>query len=346
VHSLGVDLGDLVSREKVTLEQLSGRSIVVDGYNSLYQFLAIIRGPTGEPLMDRQRRVTSHLSGLLYRTTNMAEKGIRLVYVFDGVPPSLKEAEIRRRSKVKEEALHKYEEAVVRGDFQEARRYAQATSKVKDLMVEDAKRLLDALGVPWVQAPSEGEAQAAFIAKKGDVWAAASQDYDSLLFGAPHLVRNLAISGRRKLPRREAYVEVEPEVVDLSRVLSELGIGREQLIDLGILVGTDYNPDGVRGVGPKTALKMLKEHGSIDKVLSILQAEFPEDPLKIRRIFLNPEVTTNYSIRWREPKTEEVVQFLCRERDFSEERVRNAVERMMSGLKERETKRTLNSFFH
>jgi len=343
---LGVDLGDLVSREKVTLEQLSGRSIAVDGYNSLYQFLAIIRGPTGEPLMDRQGRVTSHLSGLLYRTTNMAEKGIRLVYVFDGVPPSLKEAEIRRRSKVKEEALLKYEEAVVRGDFQEARRYAQATSRIKDLMVDDATRLLDALGVPWVQAPSEGEAQAAFIALRGDVWAAASQDYDSLLFGAPRLVRNLAISGRRKLPRREAYVEVEPEVIELSRVLSELGIGREQLVDLGILVGTDYNPDGVRGVGPKTALKMLKEQGSIDKVLPSLQAEFPEDPVRIRGVFLNPKVTSNYSIQWREPKTEDVVQFLCRERDFSEERVRNAVERMISGRRERERKRTLDSFFH
>ncbi len=342
---MGVDLGNLVSREKVTLEQLSGRSIAVDGYNSLYQFLAIIRGPTGEPLMDRQGRVTSHLSGLLYRTTSMAEKGIRLVYVLDGVPPSLKEAEIRRRSKVKEDALLKYEEAVARGDFQEARRYAQATSRLKDLMVDDAKRLLDALAIPWVQAPSEGEAQAAFIAKRGDVWAAASQDYDSILFGAPRLVRNLAISGRRKLPRREAYVEVEPEVVELPRVLSELGIGREQLIDLGILVGTDYNPDGVKGVGPKTALKMLREQGSIDRILPNLQAEFPEDPIKIRDIFLHPDVTDNYSIQWGQPKMEEVVQFLCRERDFSEERVRNAVERMMSGLKEREKKRTLESFF-
>jgi len=343
---LGVDLGDLVSKEKVTLEQLSGRSIAVDAYNSLYQFLAIIRGPTGEPLMDRQGRVTSHLSGLLYRTTNMAEKGISLIYVFDGVPPSLKEAEIKRRSKAKEDALLKYEEAIARGDFQEAKRYAQATSRVKDPMVEDAKRLLGALGVPWIQAPSEGEAQAAFVAKRGDVWAAASQDYDSLLFGAPRLVRNLAISGRRKLPRREAYVEVEPEVVELSRVLLDLGISREQLIDLGILIGTDYNPDGVRGVGPKTALKMLREQESIDRILPSLQVEFPEDPLKIRRIFLNPEVTENYSIEWREPNPEEVVQFLCRERDFSEERVRNAVERMISGLKEREKKRTLDSFFH
>jgi flap endonuclease-1 len=342
---LGVDLADLVSREKTTLDQLSGKSIAVDCYNSLYQFLAIIRGPTGEPLMDRQGRITSHLSGLLYRTTNMAEKGIRLAYVFDGVPPSLKEAEIKRRSKVKEEAFVKYEEAVAKGNLQEAKRYAQATSRVKDLMVEDAKRLLDALGVPWIQAPSEGEAQAAHIARKGEVWAAASQDYDSILFGAPRLVRNLAISGRRKLPRREAYVEVEPEIVELSKVLSEIGLSREQLIDLGILIGTDYNPDGVKGVGPKTALKMLKEHGSLDKILPQLQAEFPENPVKIREVFLNPEVTDNYSIQWKEPKPDEVIQFLCKERDFSEERVRNAVERMMAGLKEREKKRTLDSFF-
>jgi len=345
VYLLGVDLADLISKERTVLDQLSGRSIAVDGYNCLYQFLAIIRGPTGEPLMDRQGRITSHLSGLLYRTTNMAEKGIRLVYVFDGIPPSLKEAEIKRRSRVKEEALVKYEEALRKGDMQEARKFAQATSRLKDLMVDDAKRLLDALGVPWIQAPSEGEAQAAHLAKKGDVWAAASQDYDSLLFGAPRLIRNLAISGRRKLPRRQAYVEVEPEFVELSKALSELGITREQLIDLGILIGTDYNPSGVKGIGPKTALKMLKEHGSLDKILPTLQAEFPEDPAKIRQIFLSPEVSETYSLEWKEPKLKEVIEFLCKERDFSEERVRNAVERMMAGLKEREKKRTLDSFF-
>lgn len=342
---MGVDLADLVAKEKIKLDELSGRSIAVDGYNSLYQFLAIIRGPTGEPLMDRQGRITSHLSGLLYRTTNMAEKGIKLAYVFDGTPPSLKEVEIRRRSKAKEEAVVRYEEALKRGDLPEAKKFAQATSRLKDLMVDDAKRLLDALGVPWIQAPSEGEAQAAYIAKKGHVWAAASQDYDSLLFGVPRLVRNLAIGGRRKLPGRPTYVEVEPEFVELSKVLSELGITREQLIDLGILVGTDYNPDGVKGVGPKTALKMLKEHGSLDKILPNIQAEFPEDPHKIRQIFLDPEVSDNYSIEWKEPKTDEVVQFLCKERDFSEERVRNAVEKMIVGVRERAKKRTLDSFF-
>jgi len=201
---LGVDLGDLIPRQKTGLDELSGKTFAVDAYNALYQFLAIIRGPTGAPLMDRQGRVTSHLSGLLYRTTNLAERGIRLVYVFDGIPPTLKETEIKRRRAVKEEAIIKYEAAVTRGEVAEAKRFAQATASLKDIMIDDAHRLLDYLGVPYVQAPSEGEAQAAYMTSRGDVWAAVSQDYDSLLFGAIRLVRNLAITGKRKLPMREA----------------------------------------------------------------------------------------------------------------------------------------------
>src|SRR5713226_2413949 len=121
---MGVDLGDLVSRNKISLDDLAGKAFAVDAYNALYQFLAIIRGPTGTPLMDRQGRVTSHLSGLFYRTTNLAERGIRLVYVFDGKPPDRKEAEIKRRRAIKEEAIVKYEAAVSRGEFVEAKRYA------------------------------------------------------------------------------------------------------------------------------------------------------------------------------------------------------------------------------
>src|SRR5256712_5752792 len=203
---LGVDLGELVSQRNMTLDDLSGKTFAVDAYNALYQFLAIIRGPAGVPLMDRQGRVTSHLSGLLYRTTNLAERRIRLVYVFDGTPPALKETEIKRRRAVKEEATVKYEQAISRGEVEEAKKYAQATASLKDMMVEDAHRLLEYLGVPYVQAPSEGEAQAAYMAARGDVWSAVSQDYDSLLFGATRLVRNLAISGRRKLPLKAANV--------------------------------------------------------------------------------------------------------------------------------------------
>lgn len=344
---MGVDLGDLISHRKITLDDLSGKTFAVDAYNALYQFLAIIRGPTGVPLMDRQGRVTSHLSGLLYRTTNLAERRIRLVYVFDGTPPALKETEIRRRRAVKVEAAVKYETAIARGEVEEAKRYAQATASLKDLMVEDAHRLLEYLGVPYVQAPSEGEAQAAYMVARGDVWAAASQDYDSLLFGATKLVRNLAITGKRKLPMREAYVQVDPEIIELAATLELLALTREQLIDLGILIGTDFNPDGFKGVGPKTALKLLRENGTIEGIAD-KDPDFKPPPSlnRIRQIFLRPEVTSSYTLHWKEPQTEELVRFLCGERGFNEERVRNAVERANSALSKDSGKQTLESFFH
>ena len=343
---MGVDLSDVVLKRKISLDDLSGKSLAVDAYNTLYQFLAIIRQPDGTPLMDRERRITSHLSGILYRTANLGERGIRLVYVFDGKPPELKEMEIKRRRKVREEAALKYEDALRTGRIEDARKYAQATATLKELMVEDSKRLLKALGVPWVQAPSEGEAQAAHMAAKGDTWAAASQDHDSLLFGAPRMVKNLTISGRRKLPGRQAYVEVEPELLTLEEVLANLGLTREQLIEVGILVGTDYNPDGIRGVGPKTALRMVKEEGDLGSIVAKNpDLELPENVNKIREFFMKPDITSDYALVWGKPDTEEVVRFLCNERDFSEDRVRKALEKMKAGLEKPTTKPTLDRYF-
>ena len=343
---LGVNLRDLVPKTTVELKDLSGKSIAIDAYNALYQFLAIIRQPDGTPLKDSQGRITSHLSGLFYRTVNLVELGIKPVYVFDGVPPALKEAEIKRRMRMKEEALIKYEKAIQEGKIEEARMYAQATATLKDYMAEDSKKLLDLMGIPWIQAPSEGEAQAAYLTRKGNTDYCASQDYDSLLFGAPRLVRNVTISGRRKLPRKPVYVEVKPEVVELEKVLNELGITREQLVDIGILVGTDYNPQGVKGIGPKTALKLIKEHGSLEKALrEIKNAEFPVPPEKIREVFLNPKVTDNYKLEWREPNVEGVIDFLCGEHDFSEDRVRKAIEKMREAIRKAKGKTTLERWF-
>jgi len=343
---LGVNLRDLVPKTIVKLEDLSGKSIAIDAYNALYQFLAIIRQPDGTPLKDNTGKITSHLSGLLYRTSNLVEMGIKPIYVFDGIPPTLKEVEIKRRMKTKEEALVRYEQALKEGKIEEARMYAQATSHLKDYMAEDSKKLLDLMGIPWVQAPSEGEAQAAHIVKRGDADYCASQDYDSLLFGAPKLVRNVTISGRRKLPSKNVFIEVVPEVVELNNVLSECGITYAQLIDVGILVGTDFNPDGVKGLGPKTALKLIKEHGNIENALPYLKnAEFPAEPQKIREIFLNPKVTDNYKIVWREPDMEGIIDFICRQRDFSEDRVRKAIEKMQEGTKQLKGKTTLEKWF-
>jgi flap endonuclease-1 len=343
---MGVDLKDLIPRTPISFEVLSGKVVAIDAYNALYQFLSIIRQPDGTPLRDRTGRITSHLSGLLYRTVNFLEIGIKPVYVFDGRPPEIKEMEVLRRRKVKEEAVRKYEEALQKGDMRAARTYAQQTAHLTDEMADEAKRLLDALGVPWVQAPSEGEAQAAYMTIKGDAYATASQDYDSLLFGAKRLIRNLTISGKRKLPRKDEYVEIEPELIELDKVLQELQITREQLIDVAILIGTDYNPDGIKGIGPKTALKLIKTYGSLEKALKALpKAEFPVNPLEIRKMFLEPKVTNNYKLEWKRPHVDVVLRFLCDERDFSRDRVINALNRILKAHEQYAKQASLDLFF-
>ena len=343
---LGVNLRSLVPKTVVRLEDLSGKSIAIDAYNALYQFLAIIRQPDGTPLKDSTGKVTSHLSGLLYRTSNLVEMGIKPIYVFDGVPPVLKAVEIQRRRQVKVEAAVRYEHAIAKGEIAEARMYAQAATSLKDYMEEDSKKLLTLMGLPWVQAPSEGEAQAAHMTKRGDSDYCGSQDYDSLLFGAPKLIRNITISGRRKLPSKNIYVEVVPEVVDLNNVLKECGITYEQLIDVGILIGTDFNPDGIKGLGPKTALKLIKEHGTLENALPhIKNAEFPAEPQRIREIFLQPKVRDDYTLEFTEPNVDGIVDFLVRQKDFSEDRVRKAVEKMQAGTKQLKGKTTLEKWF-
>ncbi|MCW4035443.1 MAG: flap endonuclease-1 [Candidatus Bathyarchaeota archaeon] len=343
---MGVNLRVLIPKTVIDFKSLSNKSVAIDAYNALYQFLAIIRQPDGTPLKDRTGKITSHLSGLFYRSAKLAEMGVKVAYVFDGIAPDLKEAEIKRRAKVKAEALVKYEEARQDGDMEKARRYAQMTSKLKSYMLDDSKRLLTEMGIPWIQAPQEGEAQAAYMTIKGDADYCSSQDYDSLLFGATALVRNVTISGRRKVPRRNKYIEVVPEVMKLASVLKELEITREQLIDIAILVGTDFNPEGTKGIGPKTAYKLIKEHGTLEQALPTLEnVEFPVNPQQIRDIFLNPKVTDNYKLDWKQPNVDGVIDFLCREKDFSEDRVRSTLKRMADGMRESKSKRTLESWF-
>jgi len=329
---VGVNLKDLIPanvRHEIELSALNGKIIAIDAYNALYQFLTAIRQPDGTPLMDSKGRITSHLSGMFYRTINLIEHGIKPVYVFDGKPPEIKKMEIERRKRIKEEAVKKYEEALRKGDLEAAKRYAQMSSKLTEDMVNDAKKLLTAMGIPWVQAPAEGEAQAAYMARKGVVYAAASQDYDALLFGAPRLVRNLTLTGRRKLPRKDVYIEIKPEIIELDSLLKSLGITREQLIDIAILLGTDYNPEGVKGVGSKTALKLIKAYGSIEKLLPRFPKDtFPIHPLEIRKYFLQPPVTDEFKLEWREPDERKVEEILVEEHDFSSQRVKNALERL------------------
>ncbi|AGB04439.1 flap structure-specific endonuclease [Aciduliprofundum sp. MAR08-339] len=339
---MGVNLSDIVTAHEISLKDLKGRVIAIDAYNSLYQFLSIIRQPDGTPLRDSRGRVTSHLSGLLYRTANYMAEGIKPVYVFDGRPPELKMRTIQERMHVRTRALEEWEEALERGDLEEARTRAQQASFLTRDMVDEAKKLLDHMGVPWVQAPSEGEAQAAFMAQRGDAYASASQDFDSLLFGTPRLVRNMAITGKRKLPRKRVYVEVKPEMLVLNETLKNLEITREQLVDIGILVGTDFNP-GIKGIGPKTALKLIKKFGSLERVMDE-KGIVIENYEEIRNIFLNPPVTNEYKLQWMWLDEQKLLEFLCEEHDFSRERVLSAVEKIKMFKKYRE-QRSLDAWF-
>src|SRR6266704_1035092 len=304
---MGLNLADLVTSEPRTLEDFSGKILAIDAFNTLYQFLAIIRQPDGTPLMDRQGRVTSHLSGLIYRLSNFVAAGIKPAFVFDGEPPRLKARTL-----------------VARGE------------------VEQSKKLLGLLGLPWVQAPTEGEAQASAMARAGIAHAAASQDFDSLLFGSPRLVKNLAISGRRKLPRKDVYVDVQPEEIVLEATLATLGITREQLVDIGLLIGTDFN-EGVKGIGPKKALALIKKHGALEPALAELGVDI-ESKEEVRRIFLHPKVIEDVEIEFRDPDADGVRRMLCDEHDFSRDRIDAALEKFGSARSEQK-QRSLDSWF-
>ena len=330
---MGVPLAKLVRPKKISFTQLRGKALAIDAFNAIYQFLALIRRGPGIPLTDREGRVTSHLNGLLFRTVRLIELGIKPVYVFDGPPPDFKKRTLEERRAVKEKAEREWIEAIARGDFRTAWAKAVQTSRLTSDMASDAKRLLDLIGVPWVQAPSEGEAQAAHMAARGDVWAAASQDYDSLLFGSPRLVRNVTITGKKYYRKRLGYYRLEPELIVLEELLSSLGISREQLVDMAILMGTDYN-EGVKGIGPVKALKLIRQYGSLDGALRALGVRpDPNIDLKaVRRFFLDPPVTEEYELVWRPPDEEGLIEFLCEERDFSKKRVLTAIDRLRSSF--------------
>ena len=333
---MGVNLTPIIVKRVLSLGELRGRSMAVDAFNVLHQFLALIRSRDGRPLSDREGRVTSHLVGLAFRTTRlMADHKMRLVFVFDGRPPTLKRGEVEKRRALKERAEAEYHEAMEAGDIATAFSKAVQTGRLDSGMIGDAKRLLGLLGVPWVQAPGEGEAQAAHMARRGDVWAASTRDYDSLLFGAPRLVRYLTVQGREWLPSKGRSRKLEPELIELGSFLGHHGITREQLVDLAILVGTDFN-EGLKGIGPKTALKLVREHGRLEEMPEEVASRLPAEFDQIREIYLDPDVTDDYDVAGGSLDEEGLYSFLCGERSFSRDRVETVVERIKRSQRQRD----------
>lgn len=339
---MGVDISDILLKHQTTLREHSGITVSVDGYNIMYQFLSSIRQPDGTPLQDSRGRVTSHLSGIFYRSINMMEAGIRPVFVFDGKPSELKNRTIEARILMKEKAKIELEEARAAGDEERVRSLSARTSHLTRDMVREAQTLLDYMGIPNLTAPSEGEAQASMMSHLGMVDGVVSQDYDCLLFGAKRVFRNFTFFGRRKVPGRNMYINVSPEYLDLAENLEYLKLSRDELIQIGIMVGTDFNK-GLPRVGAKTALKLIRKHGNIHEILKEKDMEI-ENLSSIIELFKNPPHREDFTMDFVKPNRKGIIDFLCSEHDFSLNRIEPYID-TLEAASQKQSQKSLDSFF-
>ena len=330
---MGLNISEIIPRKEIEISDLKGKIVCVDAFNTLYQFLTSVRQPDGTPLMDSKSRVTSHLSGIFYRNINLLSEGIKLVYVFDGIPPEQKIRTSRKRKFLRDSAEEKYESAKTEDDLESMKRYSSQLLRLNEEMITESKELLEAMGIAVVQSPGEGEAEAAYLAKiKKDVFASVSQDYDSILFGAPKLIRNLTLARRRKTI--SGYVEVKPEMIELRHVLDVLEINLDQLICLGILVGTDYNPKGIPRIGQKKALQIVRQHKSpilifksLQEKIDVLSEEDKFDWKEIFELFHKPNVI-KADFRFKKIDEKKIKKILVQEHEFSEERIEKQLEKL------------------
>ena len=345
---MGLNISEIIPRKELEISDLKGKLVCVDAFNTLYQFLSTIRQPDGTPLMDSKKRVTSHLSGIFYRNINLLSEGIKMVYVFDGEYPDLKFKTHRNREGWRELSREKYEAAKKEEDVEGMRKYGSQLIRLNAEMIEESKELLEAMGIAVVQAPGEGEAEAAYLSKiKKEVYASVSQDYDSLLFGAPKLIRNLTLARKRKT--FSGFVEVKPEIIELEKVLNSLGINLDQLICLGILVGTDYNPKGIPGIGQKRALNIVIKYNkpvlifkSVEEQMKRLSEEDKFDWKEVFELFHHPNVR-EYDFKFAKVDENRIRKMLIDKHEFSEERIEKQLEKLRD-IKEKQKQKNLGGW--
>ncbi|CAM0152500.1 unnamed protein product [Urochloa decumbens] len=313
------------------VEDYRGRVIAVDASLSIYQFLVVVGRKGSELLTNEAGEVTSHLQGMLNRTVRMLEAGIKPVFVFDGEPPEMKKKELAKRlgwqlwlSIKRNDATKDLNRAMEIGDEDSIEKFSKRTVKVTKKHNDDCKRLLRLMGLPIVEAPGEAEAQCAALCENHQVYAVASEDMDSLTFGARRFLRHLTDLGYKKSPVTE---------FEVSKVLEELGLTMDQFIDLCILSGCDYC-ENIKGIGGQRALKLIRQHGCIEEVVQNLkQTRFsvPEDwPYQeVRTLFKQPNVCTGIpEFVWTSPDSQGLMDFLSTENSFSYDRVAKAVEKI------------------
>ncbi len=326
---MGLQIGEIINKKEIGFTDLNGKTIAVDAFNAIYQFLTTIRQPDGTPLKDSKGNVTSHLSGLFYRNMNLILEGIKLIYVFDGKAPELKNKTINKRKDAKDEMQEKYKEALLSEDIGAMGKYSRFDAKLDERKIKESKELLEAMGIAVIQAPGEGEAQASYLACQEGIYAVSSQDYDCLMFKAPRLIQNLSIARKRKTV--SGFKEVFPQIIELKEILKELDINQEQLICIGILCGTDYNPGGVKGLGPKKSIKIVKEFKTKEKIFSEVESNkrynIDFNWKEIYEEISNPNIDKDVKVEFPKINKEKIRDMLLKY-EFSEERIKNQLEKL------------------
>lgn len=337
---MGLQIGSLIPKREISFKNLENKIIAVDASQMLYQFLSSIRQPDGTPLMDSNQNITSHLQGIITRVTNLMAQNIKLCFVFDGKAPLLKIKEQEEREYKKQLAEKKFQEAKEEQDEELMLRYSKQSIRLKKEMIDESKELIQYFGLPVIQAPSEAEAQCSFLNEKGDVDYVGSSDFDCLLYGAKRLVRNLTVSQRRRISSG-AYINISPEIIELKEVLSNLEISQDKLIALAILVGTDYN-EGVPRIGPKTALRLVKQYKNFDELFKEVKADF--NWKEIYAAFKNMPIIKDYKLNWKNPNSEKIIKLLVDKHEFNQERVQKNIERILN-IKKSSNQGNLTNYF-
>jgi flap endonuclease-1 len=344
---MGVALTELLLIKEIDIAFLQNKTLVVDAPMWLYQFLSSIRQRDGTLLMDSKGNVTSHLTGLLARVSNLMQHSIRLAFVFDGQPPKLKHLTLEKRKEIKIEAERKFEQAKEKADEDMMKKYAARTSRLTKDMIDEAKSLIEALGLPVIEAPSEAEAQASLIVRNNDAFALSTNDADALLFESPKIVRNLNMAGKKKRKDRLSYDIINPDLIDLNENLRHLDIDQEQLIALAMLIGTDYNSGGIKGIGPKTALKLVRQHGdNFNKLFNEVKwgGFFDFSWNEVFDLIKNMPVNESYELNWDCVDEDKIKKILVDKHDFSEERVNSQIEGLLKA-NEKKGQKGLGEFF-
>lgn len=339
---MGVNLKELVSEKEITFKDLTNKTLAVDAYNLLYQFITTILQYDGTPLSDSNGNVTAHLVGLMSRLKPFYENNIKLVFVFDGKSLDLKKNELKKRKEIKEKAMEKLQEATQNEDYESMKKYSRQVRTIDKKIIDETKEFLDIMGIPYIDALHDAEPQASYLVNNNQCYAVLSQDFDNLLFGAKKFIKNLSITGKRKI--RGRTIEIKPKLIDLDKTLESLELNHEELIITGLLIGTDFNNKGIPKIGPKTALKLVKEYKNrYDELFKEIKWDeyFENNWKEIFDIFKNPEIKKDIKFEFKDPNEDKLRNFLIKKHDFSE----NNVNKFLENINKKDQQSSLDSFF-